>query len=271
MATPQAEPCADTAGLQGRRILVCRPEPEGARLATALRAAGAQVHLLPAVTRSPLPETPERRALLQQLDNFRHVIAVSPYAARLLLDEIDHWWPQLPAGIRWYGVGSGTAAVFAEAGVQGEKPDQGWTSEALLAHPDLQQIRHDKVLIARGEQGRELTRQTLEHRGARVTVLPLYRRAQPDYPAAKLEEVFRDFQPEAIIALSGETLTNLRNLAGEYLPVTAHALVVVPTERVADQARALGFNRPVIPDGLSDPELVRSLARWLQPPAGDNG
>src|SRR5690554_7103977 len=75
MATPQAETPQSQPALRGRRILICRPEPEGARLAVAFRAAGAQVRLLPTVTREPLPETPERRSILQALDNFQHVIA----------------------------------------------------------------------------------------------------------------------------------------------------------------------------------------------------
>ncbi len=198
---------------------------------------------MPTVVREPLPETPERRSLLQELDNFHHVIAVSPYAARLLLDEVDQWWPQPPV----------------------------WTSEALLAHPSLQHLEHEKVLLARGEQGRELIRQTLEQRGARVTVLPLYRRLQPYYPADKLSEIFTGFRPEAVIALSGETLNNLKDMAREYPHALDTALVVVPADRVAEQARATGFSNPVVPDGLSDRELVNCVAVRLGPQAGNNG
>lgn len=271
MATPQAETPQSQPALRGRRILICRPEPEGARLAVAFRAAGAQVRLLPTVTREPLPETPERRSILQALDNFQHVIAVSPYAARLLLDEVDQWWPQPPIGVQWYGVGAGTAAVFAEAGLPPERPEQGWTSEALLIHPALQNLEHQRVLLARGEQGRELIRETLEQRGARVTVLPLYRRLRPYYPADTIKEIFTEFRPEAVIALSGETLNNLKDMAPEYQQTLAHALVVVPAERIVQQARKAGFSNPVVPAGLSDRELVISVASRLGPPAGDNG
>lgn len=271
MATLRAEAHLAQPELAGRRILICRPEPEADRLAEAFRAAGARVRVLPTVVREPLPETPERRSLLQELDNFHHIIAVSPYAARLLLDEVDQWWPQLPVGVHWYGVGAGTAAAFADAGLPAEKPDDGWTSEALLAHPALQHLEHEKVLLARGEQGRELIRQTLEQRGARVTVLPLYRRLQPYYPADKLSEIFTGFRPEAVIALSGETLNNLKDMAREYPHALDTALVVVPADRVAEQARAAGFSNPVVPDGLSDRELVNCVAVRLRPQAGNNG
>lgn len=270
MATHPAE-AEQTAALRGRRILICRPEPEASRLAQAFRAAGADVQLLPLMAREPLPETPEQRGILQELDNFTHVIAVSPYAARRLLEEVDHWWPQLPMGIQWYGVGAGTTAELARHGLRPRKPATGWTSEALLALPSLQAIENDKVLLARGEQGRELIRQTLEDRGARVTVLPLYRRFCPYYPAEEINTVFRDFRPEVIIALSGETLNNLITTDPDNLAALHQTLLVVPAERVADQARNAGFEYPFVPEGLGDQDLVISVASRLAPLAGNTG
>ncbi|MFW5825815.1 MAG: uroporphyrinogen-III synthase, partial [Marinobacter sp.] len=159
--------------LAGARVLICRPEPEAGRLAAAFAEAGADTRVLPALERVPLPETPQERQVILDLDLYQHVIAVSPYAARQLLERIDTWWPQYPVGLRWYGVGAGTAAVLAEAGLAPEHPGGGFTSEALLQLPALQHLEHHRVLLARGEQGRELIRETLAQRGARVTALPL--------------------------------------------------------------------------------------------------
>ncbi len=226
---------------------------------------------MPLLIREPLPETPEQRTLMQELDNFSHIVAVSPFAARLLLNEIDNWWPQIPMGIQWYCVGSGTATEFARHGIRARQPKQGWTSEALLKLPSLQNLAGDKVLIARGEQGRELIRQTLEQRGATVSVLPLYRRSQPYYPPEQVQEIFGDFQPEVVIALSGETLNNLNETAPDYHQSLHSAFVVVPAERVAQQARAAGYRNLLVPEGLDDQSLVTSVASWLTPEAGNNG
>jgi uroporphyrinogen-III synthase len=270
MATHPAE-TAQKKSLCSRRILICRPEPEASRLAQVFREAGADVRLLPLMAREPLPETPEQRTTLQELDNFTHVIAVSPYAARRLFEEIDHWWPQLPMGIQWYGVGAGTAAELARHGLRPRKPAGGWTSEALLALPSLQSLNNEKVLLARGEHGRELIRQTLEERGARVTALPLYRRFRPYYPEEQINNIFRGFRPEVIIALSGETLNNLIATDPDNLDALHQALLVVPAERVADQARNAGFGYPFVPEGLADQELVTSVASRLMPQAGNTG
>ena len=258
MVTPPSKAGANN----GLRILVCRPEPEASRLADAIRAAGHTPLVLPLIERHPLPETPEQRSLIQDLDHFHHIIAVSPYAARQLLDRIDPWWPQFPTGIHWYGVGKGTASVLESAGLTPVSPSRGWTSEALLEAPELASLEHEKVLIARGDHGRELLRKTLQERGARVTVLPLYRRRCPEHQPEQLRTLLGDAPPDAIIALSGETLNNLIALGENSVHNLYNALLVVPAARVAEQARDAGFRRVLVPDGLDAPALIASIEQW---------
>lgn len=226
---------------------------------------------LPLIDREPLPETPERRTVVLSLDEFSRVIAVSPFAARLLLDEIDLWWPQIPMGIRWYGVGAGTAAVLAEHGLSPRRPPDGWNSEALLALPSLQNLQNERVLLARGESGRELIRKTLESRGARVTLLPLYRRFRPSHSSEQIRAVLDGFAPEAIVALSGETLDNLVALCANSSHNLYDRVLIVPADRVAKQARAAGFKHPCIPGSLADNDIVATVAAQLAGQDGGSG
>lgn len=267
MATPPPEPRR----LVGRRILICRPEPEASRLANSFRTVGADVRVLPLITREPLPETPATRTLLQNLDLYSHVIAVSPYAAKLFLALADNWWPQFPVGIHWYGVGSGTAAVLSRHGLTPRKPGSGWTSEALLELPSLQRFSHDKVLLVRGEGGRELLPQTLAERGADVTLLALYRRLQPHHDNTTVKEVLLSFQPEAVVTLSGETLNNFIALSKNSGHSPDKTLVVVPANRVAEQARLAGLTHICIPESLADADIVAAVARDLDRRSGSAG
>ena len=255
--------------LSGRRVLVCRPRPEGERLAGQLARAGASVRLFPLLERSELPETASQRTLVQNLDQFQHVIAVSPHAARLLLARIDTWWPQFPVGLHWYGVGTGTAATLSAAGLTPEASTEGFTSEHLLQLPGLQTPRGEKVLIARGEGGRELIRDTLTERGADVHELPLYRRQCPAWSAADIRSHLDQFAPEAIVVLSGETLNNLIALGENSDHNLRQCLLVVPVERVAALARQAGFQRVRTPESLEDGAVERCIASHLALPDGN--
>ncbi|GGY84200.1 uroporphyrinogen-III synthase [Marinobacter zhanjiangensis] len=264
-------PANQSTPLDRVRVLVCRPEPEASRLAGAFRSAGARTRTLPVIERVPIPETPEHRQRVVDLDLYQHVIAVSPYAARQLLERVDTWWPQFPTGIRWYGVGASTAAVLENAGLTPEHPAEGFTSEALLALPPLQHLKHEKVLLARGDQGRELIRETLIKRGASVTVLPLYRRQAATPSAEQLTDSLERFRPDVIVALSGETLNNFIALSNNSSHNCLKSLLLVPTERVARQARDAGFTRVICASGMADEDIVnRVVACYAAEQAGQD-
>ena len=257
MATPLPD------SLTGRRVLICRPRPEAERLAEAFRKAGAEARVLPMLERKPVTDDPSIRTRILNIDEFDHVIAVSPYAAGLLLDWLDTWWPQTPTGIHWYGIGAGTAAVLADYELDTRQPANGHTSEALLALPGLAELTHQKVLVVRGEQGRELLPNTLEARGARVTLLALYRRFAPDHDEATLQSAIGSFNPEVIVTLSGETLNNLISLGNNSSHNLKHCLVVVPAERIAGQAHSAGIRRTCVPHSLDDSAIVAAVAHQL--------
>ncbi|MDX1755183.1 MAG: uroporphyrinogen-III synthase [Marinobacter sp.] len=258
MATPPSKP-----PLAGHRVLICRPEPEASRLAARFQAAGADTRIVPLLERQSLPDSPQRRSLIQNIDQFQHVIAVSPYAARLLLESLDTWWPQLPVGIHWYGVGGGTARVLEQAGLAPHWPRQGHDSEALLALPELHAVSGEKVLLVRGEQGREVLADSLRQRGAEVTPLALYSRHCPAQARATLPQALNTFNPDAVIALSGETLNNFIALGENTDHTLGQRLLVLPVPRVADRASAAGFHNLCIPASLQDDDIVAAVTQSL--------
>ena len=247
------------APLAGRRILVSRPEPKAAETCQDLEQAGAATRALPLIGIHPRALDGRDRALIQELDNYEKIIAVSPNAARLLLEQADEWWPQWPVGLEWWGPGEGTARIFRDAGLPGHAPPDGHDSEALLDCPAFQadQVANKKVLIARGDRGRELLQNTLSERGARVEVLALYSREPLEWPEATVRQSLARFDPDTILALSGETLKHLLEVGQNTDPKLRERCLVVPAERVARQARNAGFHNvrvapAMTPDGLID-------------------
>ncbi len=250
--------------LDGLRVLVCRPREQAAPLCQALTRAGALPRALPTIEIRPLNLAPEQRTLIQDLDLYQTVVVVSANAASLLVEAAGEWWPQWPVGIRWLAVGARTGAVLEAAGLNCLHPERGMTSEDLLALPELKAIEGQRILLCKGQGGREVLATTLRERGARVDELLLYERGLPHYSEDSIREALKAFDPRVIVALSGETLNNLLALGQNTDHNLRRRAVLVPGERVATQAKAAGFRQILTPADLTPAGIIDALATWLR-------
>lgn len=244
------------------RLLLTRPAEECGAVAAVLAEAGIHGASLPLLAIEPLPETAEQRATVLELDRYCAVIVVSKPAARLGIELLDRYWPQPPLGPAWFSVGAATGAILADYGLDASWPELGDDSEALLALPRLGEAlaRPDpKVLILRGEGGRELLAETLRARGVQVDILELYRRYLPDYPAGTLAATLRSERLNGLVVSSGQGLLSLRELAADTWPEMLELPLFVPSPRVAEMARQLGAKRIVDCRGASVAALLAAL------------
>ncbi|WP_312726249.1 uroporphyrinogen-III synthase [Stutzerimonas kunmingensis] len=248
--------------MTGWRLLLTRPAEECGAVADVLAESGIHSASLPLLAIEPLPETAEQRATILGLDRYCAVIVVSKPAARLGIELLDRYWPQPPFAQAWFSVGAATGAILADYGLDASWPERGDDSEALLALPRLGEAlaRPDpKVLILRGEGGRELLAETLRARGAQVDILELYRRYLPDYPAGTLAATLRSERLNGLVVSSGQGLLSLRELAADTWPEMLELPLFVPSPRVAEMARQLGAKRIVDCRGASVAALLAAL------------
>lgn len=248
--------------MTGWRLLLTRPAEECGAVASALAEAGFHSASLPLLAIEALPETAEQRATILELDRYCAVIVVSKPAARLGIELLDRYWPQPPFAQAWFSVGAATGAILADYGLDASWPERGDDSEALLALPRLGEAlaRPDpKVLILRGEGGRELLAETLRARGVQVDILELYRRYLPDYPAGTLAATLRSERLNGLVVSSGQGLLSLRELAADTWPEMLELPLFVPSPRVAEMARQLGAKRIVDCRGASVAALLAAL------------
>ncbi len=153
------------------RLLLTRPAEESAALAKVLAEAGIFSSSLPLLETEPLPLTPAQRSIIFELLNYCAVIVVSKPAARLAIELIDEVWPQPPMQ-PWFSVGSATGQILLDYGLDASWPEQGDDSEALLELPRLKQaiaVPGSRVLIMRGDEGRELLAEQLRALGGELT------------------------------------------------------------------------------------------------------
>ena len=251
--------------LSGLSVLITRPRGRGEILASAIRNAGGLVREVPLLAVEPLhpQRDAELRAVtaaqLQRLDQYDAAIAISINAVELALSWARDYWPQWPPQLHWYGIGAATAEALAQWGVRCTAAGGGMNSEALLALPELQSIANHKILILRGVGGRETLAETLRARGATVDYAECYRRVEPILDENARAELAAPV--DAICVNSAETLANLWNNLNPYARdhVRARALIV-PSERVGQKARELGFQRVVVAANAGTAATLNALA-----------
>jgi uroporphyrinogen-III synthase len=139
-------------------------------------------------------------------------------------------------------------------------PEGRHDSETLLAHEELRSVEGLEVLIFRGMGGRELLRDTLSSRGARVTYAECYRRVRPASESAPLVDAWARGAIQAVSVLSAETLENFVEMVGEEAaPYLAATALIVPHPAVAAHPLARRFRR-VLVTGAEPEAMARALA-----------
>lgn len=248
---------AEALPLTGTTIVVTRPARQAGPLCRLIEAQGGRAIGFPAleIAASDQPQPP-----LQRLEQFDIAIFISANA----VEYATPFMPKpLPQALTLAAVGKRTAALLQQQG-NGHpilSPDNGSDSEALLALPELQRVEGKRILIVRGEGGRELLAEALGARGASVEYAEVYRRIRPDGDLAALQG---NGPIDLVTATSNETLQNLYDMATE--PQRSWLLtlpLVVIGQRGADLAQRLGFRHPaIVAAEASDAGLLQAMLDW---------
>jgi len=256
-----------------RAVVITRPRAQADGLARAVAALGRRAVLLPLLEIAPLDDSSALLAALDRLAAYALVAFVSPNAIDAAFTELaapggTFAWP---AGVAIAVVGEGSRAALARHGVTLDNatifspPDPAHAdSEHLLASLDLSALAGRRVLIVRGESGRELMAETLRGAGALVDTAPAYRRSVPRLTAALSQQLSALLAgPNDWIITSSEALRGLDALVRELDPVAGPAQLraqhlIVPHARIADTARVLGFDRITL-TGSGDARLLAAI------------
>lgn len=250
--------------LQGLGVWLTRPAHQSQSMARVIEAHGGRACRLPLLEIEPLEDEASVRAIkraIMDLDQYDAAIFISSNAARLGMQWIDRYWPQLPRDLEAFAIGPGTAGVLRGFAWPVHMPDTGVTSEDLLAMPQLQAIGERRIALFRGQGGRELLASTLRARGARVDYLELYRRRSVEYAPGRIGEALEQENVAAVVVTSAQILEALLPLArtggpGDRLRGLA---LIVPSERVRERALEAGFGRVYNAGGAGDEAVMQCL------------
>jgi len=247
-------------------VVITRPLAQAESLARAVAALGRTPVLLPLLEIAPLADQSSLQAALAGLAQYALVAFVSPNAIDAAFAHVEQWPRQVALAV----LGEGSRAALARHGLDagnatilGPLDPTRSDSENLLASLDLAALAGKKVLIVRGESGRELMGDGFRGAGAEVSVVPAYRRSVPALTpqlAARLRNLLDG--PNDWIITSSEALRGLFDLLRQLDAVLVEQMqqqhVIVPHARIAATAQALGLARVTL-TGSGDERLLAAI------------
>lgn len=249
------------------RVIVTRPAAQAAPWVTALRAAGLDAVALPLIDISAPDDPTAVQAAWAGLSRQALVFFVSPNA-------VQHFFAGAPAGAVWpAGVqagstGPGTSAALRAAGVPSDlvvapAPEApSFDAEALWTRIADAPWAGRRVLVVRGENGRDWLAEQFRGRGAQVAFVAAYRRSAPRLagPAAQcLADAAARPAEHLWLFSSSEAIANLCALAPTLAGPAAQALASHP--RIAQTARAAGFGRVEVCAPMLE-NVTQALKAW---------
>jgi uroporphyrinogen-III synthase len=242
--------------LQGLKILITRPRDQAIRLTQEIEAAGGIPVLFPLLDITPVQDEHRLQLQISQLSMADLVIFISPNAVKYGMDAILADGREWPSHLKALTVGQGSAQALRARGVaEVLLPFEQFDSEGLLSMPVLQSVLDKRIMIFRGEAGRELLGDTLKVRGALVEYVPCYCR-QKSQQSLGIEPL------DAITVTSSEALAYLWQGWSKSQQALFGAIpLFVPHARIFDLACQQGWSQVYL-TGAGDEGVLSELRRW---------
>lgn len=261
----QVESVTQRAPLDGAHVLVTRPVMPASRTAQRLAALGATPYVFPTIIiEAPRDPMPLKKALAS-ISGYHAAVFVSPSAAEMVIAPFGAAPTKLPASLKIFAPGPGTAEELQLRGVMRVFiPKSSFDSEGLLALDEFQEkaISGKHIAIFRGNDGREFLREELSKRGAQVDIVTAYHRRPPNTPPTGLIELLQQKKVNAISAMSSDAVQNLVALIPtiERDTLLFDIALYASHPRIAETATRLGFRR-VVEATAGDAGLIAALLR----------
>ncbi|MEO0323533.1 MAG: uroporphyrinogen-III C-methyltransferase [Myxococcota bacterium] len=253
----------DDRPLFGRRVVVTRAERQAPALVAALREAGAEARVAPAIRLAAPRDVEAFAAAVATLGRYDWVLLTSANAVRAVFAELERSGRDARAfgTARVAAIGTATQAALRERGLRADLVPDDARGEGLLAALDdavaTPPGRPARLLLPRAERAREVLPEGLRARGHEVDVVPAYRTLGPNVGGAEaLREAVRD--ADAVTFTSPSTFRHTLKAVGH---AALARLPLAAIGRVTEAAvRDGGLSDVVVPTSPSVEALVVALA-----------
>ena len=264
MTDPQAEP----AQLQGITVLVTRPVHQADSLCQRLVKYGARVVRFPLLEiQEPVDLAPLKQAA-DQLEKIDWAIFVSANAVQRAVPVIlaRRSWP---VKTRIAVIGKSSSAALQPYGLIADAcPEDQYDSEGLLALPAMHEVMGKRMVIFRGNGGRETLAKSLRSRGASIEYVECYRRVKPALGSHNPDELGKITRVDVVLINSADSLHNFVEL---FSGATGNDLfdlqLLVVSRRLVEVVQQAGFVKPpLVADNATDEAVIETLLAWGDQP-----
>lgn len=147
----------------------------------------------------------------------------------------------LPSSIKVITIGKASANALKQyTNIKTEIPEHA-TSENLLTLPILQNVKHQQILLIKGEGGRSLVEEQLLMQKAIVYKIEVYKRILPKYPPKILKKIL-NHPIDIFIITSVEAIHNLFTILGsDNKDWVLNKPCIVLSKRIAKVTKSFGI------------------------------
>lgn len=240
--------------LRSLHVLVTRPAGLAEALCAEIQNHGGTATHFPVIEIHPPDSTESLQQAIKSVNSYDIALFISPTAVKQTSKHISlsTLTPTIGA------IGDATCRALQNENLNVEIKPEGHNSESLLEHPLLQSSSIDgkRIIIFKGEGGRELLADSLISRGAIVFNTVVYKREEPKHYSPLTTSEITDI--DVILISSGEGITNLLKMTENIDDLTALRLIV-PGERCAKIAKDSGFKSIITTSNATNASFIATL------------
>lgn len=217
---------------------------------------GFSIKKLPTLCIEPLPQ-------IQSLDSHLENTDVILFTSQNAVTHLHRQTPLPRPDQQVHAIGPATKAALNQLNQTVHlEPAAPFTSESYLNH--LASFPPQRILIVKGEGGRDLIENQLSEQGWEVHTADVYRRSIPAYQPDDIAAALKNPPPDIISITSDQSLENLVNLAKDYWAELRHLPMVVNSVRCQQLALSLGFTQiPMVAVPAGNQGQLHQLQQWL--------
>ncbi len=234
-----------------------------------LEARGAEACRFPTIEIRPVEDRRALAAAASSLADYGLIIFASANAVRFGAALLEQ-----KRDLTLAAIGPATARALNQAGYRvSVQSEGGFDSLGLLKHPKLHAVAGSRILLVKGNDGRDLLERELTRRGAQVSLAEVYRRERSRPGAEEIERLERRFAAQELHVITATSLDIGANLLALATPALRRAfdgvLWLVPSARIAEGLRERGVKAKLLmARSAADQDLVSAVLDWR---AGESG